>query len=92
MNSVTAAVMRDGTPTEIAVSQLVPGDVVQLAAGDMVPGDVGIISAKDLFVIEGSLNGESFPVAKFDTEKTAAREASAPTATALSSIAFRLDR
>ena len=27
-------------PQEIAVSQLVPGDVVQLAAGDMIPGDV----------------------------------------------------
>ena len=38
-----------------------PGDVVQLAAGDMVPGDVRIVEAKDLFVIQGSLTGESFP-------------------------------
>ena len=49
-------------------SQLVPGDVVQLAAGDMIPGDVRIVQAKDLFVIQGSLTGESFPVEKFAVE------------------------
>ena len=38
MISVTATVLRDGQPREVAVSQLVPGDVVQLAAGDMIPG------------------------------------------------------
>ena len=61
MISVTATVVRDGTPQEVAVSQLVPGDVVKLAAGDMIPGDVRIVAAKDLFVIQGSLTGESFP-------------------------------
>ena len=63
----------DGAPRrrrqEIAVAQLVPGDVVQLAAGDMIPGDVRIVQAKDLFVIQGSLTGESFPVEKFEVEK-----------------------
>ncbi len=77
MISVTATVLRDGTPQEIAVSQLVPGDVVQLAAGDMIPGDVRIVQAKDLFVIQGSLTGESFPVEKFDVEKNAAAGATA---------------
>ena len=62
MISVTATVVREGTPLEIAVAQLVPGDVVKLAAGDMIPGDVRIIEAKDLFVTQGSLTGESFPV------------------------------
>jgi Mg2+-importing ATPase len=69
MISVTATVVRDGTPGEIAVSQLVPGDVIKLAAGDMVPGDVRIVVAKDLFVIQSALTGESFPVEKFEVEK-----------------------
>src|ERR1019366_8293254 len=65
MISVTAAALRGGAPREIAVAQLVPGYVVRLAAGDMVPGDVRIVQAKDLFVTQGSLTGESFPVEKF---------------------------
>ena len=59
------SVTRDGAArrraAEIPVAQLVPGDVVQLAAGDMIPGDVRIVQAKDLFVIQGSLTGESLP-------------------------------
>jgi Mg2+-importing ATPase len=69
MISVNATVLRDGTVHEIAVSHLVPGDVVQLAAGDMIPGDVRVLQAKDLFVIQGSLTGESFPVEKFAVER-----------------------
>ena len=35
----------------------------------MIPGDARVLSAKDLFVSQGSLTGESFPVEKFcDTE------------------------
>ena len=69
MISVKASVLRDGKAQEIAVSQLVPGDLVQLTAGDMIPGDVRVVQAKDLFVIQGSLTGESFPVEKFIIEK-----------------------
>jgi P-type Mg2+ transporter len=72
MISVTATVVRDGTPREVAVSQLVSGDIAKLAAGDMIPGDVRIIEAKDLFVAQGSLTGESFPVEKFEIEKNVA--------------------
>ena len=86
MISVRASVMRDGTVQEVAIAQLVPGDVVQLAAGDMVPGDVRIAQAKDLFVIQGALTGESFPVEKSEIETNAARAAAAPIE--LSSIAF----
>jgi P-type Mg2+ transporter len=75
MISVTATVLRDGAPLEVPLSQLVPGDVVKLAAGDMIPGDVRIVSAKDLFVIQGSLTGESFPVEKFEVEKNFATKA-----------------
>src|SRR4051812_37593144 len=49
--------------------RIVPGDVVQLAAGDMIPGDVRVVQAKDLFVVQGSLTGESYPVEKFAVEK-----------------------
>ncbi len=72
MIAVHATALRDGQPREIPVSQLVPGDVVQLAAGDMIPGDVRIVQAKDLFVIQGSLTGESFPVEKHAVETSAA--------------------
>src|SRR4029077_2437609 len=71
MISVSATVLRDGTPREIPLAQLVPGDVVQLAAGDMIPGDVRIVQAKDLFVTQGSLTGESFPVEKHATAAAA---------------------
>jgi Mg2+-importing ATPase len=86
MISVTATVTRDGAAQEIAVAQLVPGDVVQLAAGDMVPGDVRIVKAKDLFVIQGSLTGESFPVEKSEIETNAVEGATAPIA--LRSVGF----
>ncbi|MBI2801066.1 MAG: magnesium-translocating P-type ATPase [Gammaproteobacteria bacterium] len=84
--SVTATVVRDGVSTEIAIAGLVPGDVVQLAAGNMIPGDVRIVQAKDLFVIQGSLTGESFPVEKSEVEQQAAGASTAPLA--LTSIAF----
>jgi Mg2+-importing ATPase len=65
MIHVTATVVRDGAAREIALRDLVPGDIVKLAAGDMVPGDVRLLSSKDLFVSQGSLTGESLPVEKF---------------------------
>lgn len=68
MISLTATVVRGGRSMEIAISQLVPGDVVTLAAGDMVPADVRIVSAKDLHVIQSSLTGESLPVEKVAVE------------------------
>jgi Mg2+-importing ATPase len=71
MISVTATVFRDGEPQELPVAQLVPGDVVKLAAGDMIPADVRILGAKDLFVIQGSLTGEAFPVEKFEVDTAA---------------------
>lgn len=84
MISVTATALRDGIPCELPVSQLVRGDVVKLAAGDMIPADVRILAAKDLFVTQGSLTGESYPVEKFDTERNQATKV----AVELTSIAF----
>ena len=84
MISLTATALRNGQPQETPVSQLVPGDVVILAAGDMIPADVRLLAAKDLFVTQGSLTGESFPVEKFALELNPA----ATLAIELSSIAF----
>ena len=65
MIHVTATVVRDGAVREIPLRDLVPGDIVTLSAGDMIPGDLRVLSAKDLFISQGSLTGESFPVEKF---------------------------
>ena len=65
MIHVTANVFRDGKALEMPLRDLVPGDIINLHAGDMIPGDVRILSAKDLFVSQGTLTGESYPVEKF---------------------------
>ncbi len=54
--------------SEVAIRNLVPGDVITLSAGDMIPADVRILSAKDLFVSQAALTGESLPVEKFATQ------------------------
>jgi Mg2+-importing ATPase len=69
MISVTATALRGGQTSEVPVAELVPGDLVRLAAGDMIPADVRILAAKDLFVVQGSLTGEAFPVEKFEVDK-----------------------
>ena len=72
MIRVTATAIRDGSPREIPLAELVVGDVVKLAAGDMIPADVRLLSCKDLFVIQASLTGESMPVEKFDARDATA--------------------
>ena len=61
---IKAAVLRDGSPTEIPVEEIVPGDIVILNAGDIVPGDCLVQESKDLFVDEATLTGETYPVEK----------------------------
>ncbi|HMD48506.1 MAG TPA: magnesium-translocating P-type ATPase, partial [Bryobacteraceae bacterium] len=77
MIHVTATVMRDGKARETPLRDLVPGDIIKLSAGDMIPGDARVLSSKDLFVSQGSLTGESFPVEKFHDPET--QDASSPT-------------
>ena len=74
MIHVTATVIRGGNAREIPLRDLVPGDVIKLSAGDMIPGDVRVISAKDLFVSQGALTGESFPIEKFHDSEPAASQ------------------
>ena len=70
--SVHATVRRGGPAREVPVADLVQGDVVELAAGDVIPADVRLLACKDVFVTEGSLTGESFPVEKFAAREDAA--------------------
>jgi Mg2+-importing ATPase len=57
----TATVIRDGSPRELPVREVIPGDLIHLAAGDLVPADCRLLSAKDLFLNEAPLTGESLP-------------------------------
>ena len=59
-----ATVVRDGSAKEIAVADVVPGDIVVLSAGSVVPGDCLLLELNDLFVDEAALTGESYPVDK----------------------------
>src|SRR5665213_1386588 len=52
MIHVTANVFRDGKALEMPLR-------------DLVPGDVRVLTEKDLFVSQGTLTGESYPVEKF---------------------------
>jgi Mg2+-importing ATPase len=66
--SVKAKVMRDGKPLEVAVTEVVPGDVALLSAGDMVPADGLLMEACDLFVKQALLTGEAYPIEKHPGE------------------------
>ncbi|HVA66430.1 MAG TPA: magnesium-translocating P-type ATPase [Elusimicrobiota bacterium] len=63
----TCTILRAGREEEVALADLVPGDVVILAAGSIIPADLRLVAAKDFFVSQSALTGESMPV-----EKTAA--------------------
>lgn len=59
-----ARCVRDGHEHEIAVEELVPGDVVILETGDRIPADIIVLDAHALSVDESVLTGESVPVVK----------------------------
>jgi P-type Mg2+ transporter len=61
---IKAMVLRDGSPKEIPVEEIVPGDVIILNGGDIIPGDCLILESKDIFVDEATLTGETYPVEK----------------------------
>lgn len=67
MVNTSCTVLREGKPVEIALQEVVPGDMVVLSAGDLVPADMRILSSKDLFVNSSALTGESMPVEKSPT-------------------------
>lgn len=58
-------VIRAGKEQEIAMEDVVPGDIVKLASGDMLPADLRFLTTKDTFVAQSALTGESNPVEKY---------------------------
>jgi cation-transporting ATPase E len=56
-------VMRDGSPVNIPVNEIVLDDVIILNAGSQIPADCIILEGK-IKVNEALLTGESFPVSK----------------------------
>ena len=80
MVRVTARVRRDGVEREIPVAQVVPGDLVVLRAGDLVPGDGTLLAGRDVYVNQGSLTGESYPVEKHPARPGATAASGAPDA------------
>ncbi|HKO24038.1 MAG TPA: cation-transporting P-type ATPase, partial [Chloroflexota bacterium] len=70
MATPTARVLRDGRPTTVPATDLVPGDVLLLAPGDRVAADARLLSAQGLEVDEAALTGESLPVPKAATGGT----------------------
>ncbi|MFJ2995383.1 magnesium-translocating P-type ATPase [Pandoraea sp. NPDC087047] len=73
MVRTTASVRRrlsaSGKPErhEVAMRELVVGDIVTLQAGDMIPADLRLIESRDLFISQAVLTGEALPVEKYDT-------------------------
>lgn len=61
---LTAEVLRDGTVREIAIEEIVPGDMLLLSAGAGVPGDCRLLESKNLFMDEATLTGETYPIEK----------------------------
>jgi P-type Mg2+ transporter len=57
--AVRATVVRDGKEQDVAIHDVVVGDVVLLGAGDIVPADARLLEANHLFIDESSLTGES---------------------------------
>jgi Mg2+-importing ATPase len=64
MVQIKATALRDGSPHEIPLEEIVPGDIVILNAGDVIPGDCLVDESRDLFVDEATLTGETFPAEK----------------------------
>jgi Mg2+-importing ATPase len=59
-----AEVRRDGHESRVAVTNLVPGDVVSLRIGVLVPADIRLLKVDEFECDEGVLTGESMPLAK----------------------------
>lgn len=59
-----AKVRRDSKVQEIAVEDIVPGDIVLIEEGDKFPADIRLFKEFSLYVDEAILTGESKPVKK----------------------------
>ncbi|HVW48138.1 MAG TPA: HAD-IC family P-type ATPase [Solirubrobacterales bacterium] len=57
-----ATVVRDGTPRQVPIAEVVVGDLVRIASGDQIPADGTLVRAEGLALDESDLTGESEPV------------------------------
>mmetsp|Transcript_106802 Transcript_106802/g.278890 ORF Transcript_106802/g.278890 Transcript_106802/m.278890 type:complete len:1007 (-) Transcript_106802:87-3107(-) len=57
----TVTCLRDGAPTVLGVTRLVPGDVIHLRGGSMTPADVEWLEGDVLSVDTAALTGEPIP-------------------------------
>ncbi len=64
MGGQEAVVLRGGARATVAVTDVVPGDVLVLQEGQHVPADARVIGSAELQVDEAPLTGESMPVFK----------------------------
>ena len=64
-----ATVVRDGKPRDVAVEEVVPGDVVRVQAGDQVVADGTVADSTGLALDESILTGESRPVERASGEQ-----------------------
>lgn len=63
LQAKTARVRRDGKTTEIAVADVVPGDIVEVRPGERVPVDGAVIEGES-YIDESMITGEPVPVVK----------------------------
>src|SRR5207253_423330 len=59
-----AQILRDGRPSTVDVTEMVPGDVALLRTGDLVPADLRLLEARELECDEAVLTGEAMPKSK----------------------------
>ena len=62
-----ATVVRDGTPRDVPVDDVVVGDLVRVMAGDQVVADGTRVQSEGLALDESNLTGESEPVLRDST-------------------------
>ncbi|GAA0397368.1 heavy metal translocating P-type ATPase [Brevundimonas terrae] len=63
LQAKTARVRRDGQTLEVAIAEVVPGDIVEVRPGERMPVDGQVIEG-DSYVDESMITGEPIPVAK----------------------------
>lgn len=63
LQAKTARVVRDGAEVEVAISDVVPGDIVVVRPGEKIPVDGTILSGAST-IDESMVTGESIPVEK----------------------------
>ncbi|HEX7794130.1 MAG TPA: cation-translocating P-type ATPase [Vicinamibacterales bacterium] len=64
MAAAHAHVTRDGEPTTVPATEVVPGDILLIEEGDTVSADARVIHSTALQLAEAALTGESLPVGK----------------------------